>query len=260
MDILSHTITGIAVGAGVGNFVKPPASRGVFILICALGGAFPDIDAISLWSKFDSTLGSWLHLTHTGEQIYCGKFWYSHHGFFHSLLAMALFGSLFCWIPFLKNKIAKKKVVLKVHTMWALTFFLAGTFHLLEDMPTPDNIWGGVRLFFPFEVYIGGWNYIWWWNNYDLFLIILLTATLAIILLYIPHSFRFKKITTSGILCIGIGMYCFQVHQRPVFIFDSTSSQYPKNEANSLLVQQSLLPPYLYQTMKKLDEHLPLYF
>jgi inner membrane protein len=127
-------------------------------------------------------------------------------------------------------------------------------------MPTPDNIWGGVRLFFPFEVYIGGWNYIWWWNNYDLFLIILLTATLAIILLYIPHSFRFKKITTSGILCIGIGMYCFQVHQRPVFIFDSTSSQYPKNEANSLLVQQSLLPPYLYQTMKKLDEHLPLYF
>lgn len=88
-----------------------------------------------------------------------------------------------------------------------LDFFLAGTFHLLEDMPTPDNIWGGVRIFFPFEVYIGGWNYIWWWNNYDLFLIILLTAILAIILLYIPHSFRFKKLSplasyVSELVCI----------------------------------------------------------
>lgn len=260
MDILSHTISGVAIGAVVSTFFETPAKRWKAWVVGAIGGAFPDIDAISLWSKFDTTFGQWFHLSHTGEEIYCGKFWYSHHGFFHSILAMALLGSLFIFIPYLKSKITKKSVVLKTKRYWALAFFLAGLCHILEDIPTPDNIWGGVRIFFPFEVYIGGWNYIWWWNNYDLFLIILLTALLAIISLYIPISFRFKKFIPFSFLMIGISMYCFQVHQRPVFIFDSSSNQYPKNEANSHLVQQSILPPYLYQTMEKLDEQLPLYF
>lgn len=260
MDILSHTLTGIAVGACAGNFIKPPASRGIFILIGALGGAFPDIDAISLWSKFDTTLGSWLHLTHTGEEIYCGKFWYSHHGFFHSLLAMAMFGSLFYWIPFLKNKITKKNVVLKVYSLWALTFFLAGTFHLLEDMPTPDNIWGGVRLFFPFEVYIGGWNYIWWWNNYDLFLIIYSVAMCNCFLLFIMKNWTLRKWFSMGLFAFGIIGYCYQVHQRPNFIVDATSKKYVHNDERSLVIQQTILPPFLFQGMQQFDQLLPLYF
>ena len=260
MDILSHTFTGIAVGACVGNFVKPPASRGIFILIGALGGAFPDIDAISLWSKFDTTLGRWLHLAHSGEEIYCGKFWYSHHGFFHSLLAMALFGSLFFWIPFLKNKITKKSVVLKVHSFWALTFFLAGTFHLLEDMPTPDNIWGGVRIFFPFEVYIGGWNYIWWWNNYDLFLIILSVALSSTFLLFVLKNGTLRKWFSMGLFVVGIIAYCYQVHRRPNFIVDATSKKYVSNDERSLVIQQAILPSFLFKGMQQLDQNLPLYF
>jgi len=260
MDILSHTLTGIAVGAGVGQFAKGNTTKWNFVVIGALGGAFPDIDAISLWSKFDGTIGKWLHLSHSGEEIYCGKFWYSHHGFFHSLLAMALLGSIFYWVPFLKNKFSKKQVVSKDHRLWAWTFFLAGTFHLLEDMPTPDNIWGGVRLFFPFEVYIGGWNNIWWWNNYDLFLIIFSVSIISCFLLFVFKKWEKKKWFSMGIIAFGIMAYCYQVHRRPPFIVDASSKEYNKNDEKAMNIQKDMLPPFLFNAMQQFDELLPLYF
>jgi inner membrane protein len=260
MDILSHTFTGIAVGAGIGQFAKGNTTKWTFVVIGALGGAFPDIDAISLWSKFDGTIGKWLHLSHSGEEIYCGKFWYSHHGFFHSLLAMALFGSIFFWVPFLKNKFSKIQVVSNDHHLWAWAFFLAGTFHLLEDMPTPDNIWGGVRLFFPFEVYIGGWNDIWWWNNYDLFLIIFSVALSSCFLLFVLKKWEKKKWLSMAIFAFGIMAYCYQVHRRPPFIVDAFSREYDKNDEKSMNIQKEVLPPFLFNAMQQFDQYLPLYF
>jgi hypothetical protein len=55
-----------------------------------LGGALPDFDAISLWSGFDKTFGKLFNLSNSGEVIYFSKFWYSHHGFLHSILASVI--------------------------------------------------------------------------------------------------------------------------------------------------------------------------
>ena len=53
------------------------------ILGCgALGGAFLDLDAMTLWSGFDPSFGRLYHLHSTGKQIYFGNYWYSHHNFF----------------------------------------------------------------------------------------------------------------------------------------------------------------------------------
>jgi membrane-bound metal-dependent hydrolase YbcI (DUF457 family) len=241
--------------------VKEKKSTWKFIAVGAIGGAFPDIDAISLWSKFDSTIGHWLHLHHTGEEIYCGKMWYSHHGFFHSLVAMFFLASLFIMVPWFKSTFIKTKES-NHHANWFfLIFFLSGTMHILEDMPTPDNIWGGVRIFWPFEMYIGGWNYIWWWNNYDLFLIIFSVALLNGSICFIPEKFGApKKYIALTFLSLGVISFCWQIHKRPDFIKDSKSPMYQKNEEASKNIQKETLPSYLYGPMEIMDQTLPIYF
>lgn len=88
MDIISHTLTGVAVGTVLTTISNANwKQKGLVILAGALGGGLPDFDAISLWSKFDSTIGLAFDLKHSGKEIYFGKFWYSHHGAFHSILA-----------------------------------------------------------------------------------------------------------------------------------------------------------------------------
>ena len=88
MDILSHTLSGIAIGTVVATFSNKTWKQKASILLAGgFGGCLPDFDAISLWSKFDSTIGRLLNLTHSGNEIYFGKLWYSHHAALHSILA-----------------------------------------------------------------------------------------------------------------------------------------------------------------------------
>ena len=68
MDILIHTFSGIAVASTIAHLVPAEEKRSLSIIgIGALGGALPDFDAISLWSKFDDTIGTWLQLAVTDE-------------------------------------------------------------------------------------------------------------------------------------------------------------------------------------------------
>ena len=161
MDILSHTLTGIAIGT-----IAAAVSNGswkqkiTIILIGGLGGSLPDFDAISLWSKFDSTIGTALNLSHSGNQIYFGKFWYSHHAALHSLLALFLFILLSILLS-VRLKISKIAALLSKQKHFYFSFSLGFVFHLLEDMPAPASVWGGVNFFFPSNEYIGGFGKIW---------------------------------------------------------------------------------------------------
>ncbi len=88
MDIISHTLTGMAVATVLATIADGSVKdKGLMVLVGGFAGALPDFDVISLWSKFDATIGSWLHLQHSGKDIYFSKLWYSHRGGFHSLLA-----------------------------------------------------------------------------------------------------------------------------------------------------------------------------
>ena len=168
MDIISHTLTGLAVGTVASSFSKESwNSRFSIVFFGGLAGALPDLDAISKWSRFDETIGEMFNLAHTGSQIYYGKFWYSHHGAFHSLVAPILL-SLFVltMVAAIRRfrSIDLLKQHLNSHSTKYLAFCLGFIFHLFEDMPTPASVWGGVNFFFPGSSYVGGFGKIWWWN------------------------------------------------------------------------------------------------
>jgi membrane-bound metal-dependent hydrolase YbcI (DUF457 family) len=92
MDILTHAISGLAVGTVIiGISQKRKIGNLKIIGFSGFGAVLPDIDAVSMWSKFDNTFGKLFHLTYPGRAIYAMKLWYSHHGFFHSIVAALLF-------------------------------------------------------------------------------------------------------------------------------------------------------------------------
>lgn len=139
MDIISHTFTGVAIGtvvAAVSNLSG--RKKGWIILLGIIGGAIPDFDAISLWSKFDSTIGS----------VFAALF----------LLFIAFLGIAMIRREYSFN--AFKRRIIK-YRYGCSSFLLGYLFHLLEDMPTPSGPWGGVNLFFPSNTYIGGYGKIW---------------------------------------------------------------------------------------------------
>lgn len=235
------------------------------IVLGAFAGAFPDIDAISLWSKFDGTIGKWLHLSHSGNQIYFGKFWYSHHGFFHSIFAAAVFSLLF--ISIRKAVYSKEKWMAyfkqKQTVLLFAVFFFSYISHLIGDFPTPGGVWGGVRLFFPFKVYIGGYGTTWWWNNYDVFLTLFLSAAFLILSVCLESKF-FKKDLIK--LAIGIYIGCFVIccyfvtHHSISFAYKGNTSRYAYYERMSMGDQWRRLGRTTFTYMNKLDKKLPVNF
>ena len=95
MDILTHTLSGVAIGTVITSFSNNGFRKKTGIILCAgFGAALPDFDAISLWSGFDSTIGKLFGLI-SGKEIYFSKLWYSHHAFMHSIFASLIFAMLF---------------------------------------------------------------------------------------------------------------------------------------------------------------------
>ncbi|MBC7485616.1 MAG: metal-dependent hydrolase [Cytophagaceae bacterium] len=91
MDIITHGLSGVAVGKVAASFTgKGVKNKMTIVLLSGLAAILPDFDALSLWSKFDATIGKLFNLQHSGKGIYFSKFWYSHHGFLHSLVAASL--------------------------------------------------------------------------------------------------------------------------------------------------------------------------
>lgn len=266
MDIISHTLTGIAVGtvaATISN--RSWKSKGLIILAGGLGGALPDFDAISLWSRFDATIGSFLSLSHSGREIYSGKFWYSHHAAFHSLIAPIIFIFLATSIRGLFSRKYKGFDALnrfKENRFLTLAFFFGFLFHLLEDMPTPASVWGGVNLFFPSSSYIGGFGHIWWWNNYDLVLIIGSVIISNLMVNLIPLRFyKFKVRSSLSVFCIGLILFLVQINTRTVdFSYSGPTVNYSELEAQSKQVQKEILGEKLFKFMTAVDNKIPLNF
>jgi len=85
---------------------------------------------------------------------------------FMGFLSYRLYNQLNNWKSTnLITSIHKNKLLL-------IGFFLGFLVHLIEDIPTPASTWGGVNFFYPSKLYIRGIGVIWWWSNYDIFLIV----------------------------------------------------------------------------------------
>lgn len=274
MDILTHTISGFAIGTTVASFSnKGCVDKLKIILISGFAGALPDFDAISLWSGFDATIGDFFNLTHSGKEIYSAKFWYSHHGFLHSIFASILLAGLIVGLNYVIYPSLRKNNYsnfIKKNNLFLIGFILGFVIHLIEDIPTPASSWGGINLFWPSKSYIGGTGDVWWWNNYDIFLIVtsvlILNSTILIIKNFIHLNSKFKiqidlrKITT-GVFVLGFVLVLFQVKTREFdFSYSEQKNRYQEFELKSKELQKEILGDKLYSLMEKFDNKLKFYF
>ena len=269
MDILTHTLSGLAAGTVAAGFSRRgPAAKIAIVAVSGLGGALPDLDAVSLWSGFDSTIGRFFDLTNPGADIYSGKLWYSHHGFLHSLAAGAMFALLVGLVAYLigrrRRVPGQKGFAANLRgNIPLLAGAMAGfTIHLLEDMPTPASTWGGARLFWPLKTYIGGTGDIWWWNNYDLFLIALGVFVVCAILLLTQ---RFIRLDVRRVIIAAFALGCVisvvQIHNRDVdYAYTGHTDKYGQFEAASKEQQREILGDRLFRAMEWLDNRLPVHF
>lgn len=267
MDILIHTFSGAAASTGFMPFMKKKNKKTIGLLISGMvGGAFPDLDAISLWSNFDNTFGRLFHLSHEGRDIYFAKYWYSHHGFLHSaaglfisgLIISIFFLSIYAWR---KKKIPSKKTILTNLILFCV-FLISGLVHLFEDMVTPAGVWGGVRFLWPSKTYYGGLGLVWWWNNYDIFLII-------IGIIFINLSTIFLRFTTTKIsrfiplLILIIGsLFCLNqmASRRYDYNYYGFTTRFNEMENMSLIEQQEILSTPAYTFLYQFDQRIPFNF
>ena len=267
MDILTHIVSGLAAGTVVANFGVTKHQPILKIISAgAIGGAFPDIDAVSLWSRFDATVGKWLGLSHTGSEIYFGKFWYSHHGFFHSVAASIIAGFLIGCVVYLYKWMRREQVTplafFKDHIYIYLAFIVGCIVHMLGDLITPSSVWGGIRMFWPAHTYVGGWGNIWWWNNYDIFLILCLCVVINMILLFTAHWVRVRADVVSLIFTlVAFGAICFQVNKRDTdYAYKGHTPRYQQLETKSKEDQKRMLNPKVYYYMEIFDQNMPFHF
>jgi len=66
MDILIHAFSGVAVGSVISSFSNKSIIKKTSIPL-EFCESLPDFNAISLWSKFDNTIGSLLNLSYSGK-------------------------------------------------------------------------------------------------------------------------------------------------------------------------------------------------
>ncbi|MEM7658083.1 MAG: metal-dependent hydrolase [Bacteroidota bacterium] len=265
MDILTHICSGLAVATVVASLVRcRPLQKGVILFAGALGGAFPDIDAVSLWSGFDGTIGTWFGLEHSGSEIYSSTFWYSHHVFFHSILGALLVSSLIWalagwiyWKPLRQSP--RYWCGMQYLGPYSYSFFFGYLLHLMGDLPTPEGSWGGIALFYPLKAFFGGWGATWWWNNYDIFLILFSCVLVNVLIMVVQQRLWEKQLKWLPLLVFvgSLTLIGQQLNRRQV---DFNQHSYQEKERISLEIQQEILPPGVYKTMRKVDEALPVYF
>jgi len=262
MDILTHTLSGLAVGTVAASFSKKGwKNKSAIIVFSGLGGALPDIDAISMWSRFDGTFGRLFGLSMPGRDIYSAKLWYSHHSFMHSLLAAvliaAVIGILFWIFQRNKNRLSLPKIYKEKHLL-LIGFIMGFIVHLVQDMITPGGSWGGVRLFFPSEIYIGGTGSIWWWNSYNLFLVVVSVLVINLILLLIFRKPKSKPWRYAGTVFL-IGCIVFVLQMKRID-YNFNGKKYADCEQKSKDIQKEILGERVYRWMEKLDNLLIIHF
>jgi inner membrane protein len=268
MDILTHTLSGIAAASAIAAFSSRPLKDKFMMIGCGAAGAMlPDLDSASRWSGFDITAGKLLGLGEPGRAIYSGHHWYSHHHFMHSLAAAALFTLAGASIGYIYRRLRSDRRSVSKFFMdqcgFLLSFFFGYLMHLLGDLPTPDAIWKGITLFWPSATPVGGYGYIWWWNNYDIFLIFLLgDAMIAGVIL----ASRFLKLRylryIPGLLFLAmVGTGVFQISHRPnSFSGTDNPASYGAKEQQSKHTQRKILGEKLYDIMNAVDRKIPIPF
>ena len=256
MDILTHTFSGFACGTVVASLHQGSLFDKVGIVLAgSIGGCLPDLDAISLWSGFDQYIGSVLSLP-SGREIYFGKFWYSHHCFMHSLAALIFLGVIYFLLRICSRPAGS--VFSGYHLYSVLGFSFGYLMHLLEDLPTPSGSWGGINLFWPLTKYYGGTGEIWWWNNYDIFLIVVTVCLINAVLMLLPNQFnKVKRLLPICVLVCGITLSVFQIKSRN---FDFNASSFTEKEHISLEKQKLILGNRLFEVMRLVDKAVMLNF
>jgi hypothetical protein len=259
VDLLTHIFSG-AAAATVIAAASPgrPRKRLGAVAAGAFGGMLPDIDAISMWSRFDGTFGRLFGLEHSGSEIYGMKLWYSHHAFFHSLAAGVLLALLFGLTAYVLRRKGTLKTFFRANYIFPAAFVAGYAAHLTGDLPTPASVWGGIEMFWPSNAYVGGSGKIWWWNNYDIFLIALLcTAVNTVSILIMRRS----RAAVGGIFLLAFVLALVQTSTRQFdYAYDGNTSDYALMERRSKQEQRRILPPPLYRAMERLDNALPVYF
>lgn len=254
MTPIGHSACGLAAGGVLAPVIKkifrtPYRAQYTIFLISAI---IPDLDALSLL---------------TSHAVYYGKFWYSHHMFFHSIVAAAVV-SFFIALVYItgataargtRNLFRKEKIVLENRILKFTGAFLAGfsgyLIHLLGDLPTPPGPWNGIALMWPSAQMSGGWGKIYWHNWYliymaVLFIIAFAAATIpAGILSYFKN--RYIKWVSSGFRIMSV---IFSL----IFIF-KTVSFIQTNDYNKMgfakydALNRSMVPQ---KYIKNADEYL----
>lgn len=266
MDILTHALSGVAVATVVANYNKTSALRKAKILLVgAVGGALPDIDAISMWSKFDHTFGTLFNLPHSGRVIYGSKFWYSHHAFFHSLIGSLILAIIFFLILFLIKRRKKSPTLAafcKKDSVFFIAFLLGYWAHLAGDLPTPSSVWGGIGFLWPSPEYIGGYGKIWWWNNYDIFLLIVCCIVINLVVPAVSKYIRSKsRVFTLSVATVTLLLILVQINTRHYdYSYTGHSSDYAKMEQKSKEEQKRILGKKIYYYMDKFDKKLKINF
>lgn len=269
MDILTHTLSGVAIGTVMASFSKRGFREKMGIIsIAGFGGALPDIDAISLWSKFDNTIGRFFGLYHSGKEIYFLKFWYSHHGFLHSFFASLVIAFIIGICIYLIKSRQKSLSIMslflsfKSQRLLLISFVLGFVIHLIEDMPTPASVWGGVNFLWPMKSYIGGIGDLWWWNNYDIFLIAsgIVLLNLLVLLISGIRKINSRKLTTT-IFIVGLTLSLVQVKTRGFdFNYTGHTPKYQEYEQKSKAIQKEILGVTVYNLMLEFDNNMSLNF
>lgn len=258
MDILTHSVSGMAVGTVVAAYSKKSfGKRALIVFISTFAGAFPDIDVISLWSGFDGSFGKWFGLSHSGREIYFAKFWYSHHAATHSLFASLVFAGLVALVVKLRNRSGK------LAWIYPIAAFCGYQMHLWGDTPTPDGGWGGIMYWFPSKQYLGGWGYTHWWNNYDIFLLLVacILANWLVPLLRQFIKFPALKWLPVANFILAVGLCIYQLGARDLDFNDYSNSESGKSKREQLLdFQRESLGDTLFEMMRKFDAAVPVHF
>jgi membrane-bound metal-dependent hydrolase YbcI (DUF457 family) len=265
MDLLTHGMAGGLGGTAVGLGLRGGHAR-VFsaLTLGAIGGALPDLDAITRSSGFDAGLGRLLHLP-PGRVIYGGTWWYSHHHFTHSLVA-AGGASLLCAAVLGIDRLGRGPggEGERNAAVWVLPSCLLAGFllHLAGDLVTPASVWGGIQLFWPAERMVGGWGWTWWFHNYDVFLTQCAGLVLVLLSSLVPrHRPVLARLLPLSVLTLALaGSTALLATRAHDFAYRGHASDYQALEDASLEEQRRVLPVSWYSAMRALSEYLPFPF
>ena len=199
-----HLLTGLSIGAVYssicGLFSIKRIQYFIAFILCALFAVLPDIDAFrGVYSSPDPFIG--------------------HRGITHSLffvtLSSVIFVLLYLTVRVIFRYFKNEKTYEEKKLLWIdlfLLLVLAGSSHLILDIPQPPGIWKGIPVFFPLKdgaqfARIGGWNKIGWYD-YRITWMLFISVSVSIVIL-ITTIFLKKNLFIKKILYVSVLIICF---------------------------------------------------